>query len=287
MNIHFFFYKTIFSILLIINIIIFIENLQNPKVRKSNDIFSKHKLYIEAHRGFNKEIFENTMESFQKAIDLEIDSIESDVWLTKDNELVLLHANSRSGSLSNYYDHEGNVIELTWDELSKYRTIKNNLTMPRLSDLMKIAKNKIYINLEIKDKRIDVVFPHLIKLIEKYDFFDQILISSPFFEYYSKVLEYNIKYGKKLVFGFIYDKNSIDTFDYSKKGNTLNIYWGDATKEVCRKAHENGMAIIAWIDVFEEDTIDIYNQLIENKVDVICCNRPNMLQAYLKKHHIY
>ena len=57
--------------------------------------------------------------------------------------------------------------------------------MPRLSDLMKLAKDKIFIDLEIKDQRIDLVFPHLIKLIEQYDFFDQIALCSPFYEYYN------------------------------------------------------------------------------------------------------
>ena len=129
------------------------------RVHKPKDIFLHHKVYIEAHRGANKEFFQNTMEAFKKSIQYEADAIETDVWLTKDNELVLLHANSIYGSLTNYYDHEGNVIDLTWAELSTYRTIKDNLTMPRLRDLMEIAKNKIFIDLEIKDQRIDLVFP--------------------------------------------------------------------------------------------------------------------------------
>ena len=39
--------------------------------------------------------------------------------------------------------------------------------MPKLEELIKLAKNKIIINLEIKDPRIDLIFPKITKLIEK------------------------------------------------------------------------------------------------------------------------
>ena len=38
--------------------------------------------------------------------------------------------------------------------------------MPKLEELIKLAKNKIIINLEIKDPRIDLIFPKITKLIE-------------------------------------------------------------------------------------------------------------------------
>ena len=266
-------------------VILFISSTRNRSVRRSKDIFSHHKIYIESHRGLNKEFFQNTMKSFSKAIEYGIDSIETDVWLTKDNVLVLLHASSRNGNLNGYYDHPGNVIDLTWDELSTYRTIQDNLKMPRLRDLMEIAKNKIFINLEIKDKRIDIVFPHIIKIIEEYDFFDQISLSAPFYEYYNKIQEFNKKSYKKLVFGFVYDKNMINQFDYTRRGSILNIHWADATKEVCQKAHENGMAINAWIDIFEDENIEMYKQLVDNGVDIICCNKPQMAKYYLKDYY--
>ena len=124
---------------------------KNKTFRRTKDIFKYNKVIIESHRGVNKEFFQNTIESFSKAIEYGIDSIETDVWLTKDNVLVLVHGSSILGSLNGYYDHPGDVIDLTWDELSTYRTIQDNLTMPRLSDLMEIAKNKIF---KFRNKRL-------------------------------------------------------------------------------------------------------------------------------------
>ena len=46
-------------------------------------------------------------------------------------------------------------------------------------------------NLEIKDWRVDLVFPKVIELIEKYDYFDQIAISSFNHQYYQKIAAFN------------------------------------------------------------------------------------------------
>ena len=53
---------------------------------KSFDIFKpNHIPYIQGHRGVNKEFPENTLRSFQNAIDNGIDGVELDIWLSKDN----------------------------------------------------------------------------------------------------------------------------------------------------------------------------------------------------------
>lgn len=249
-------------------------------IRRPQDIFSSHKVFIESHCGVNREIFENTLESFSKAIEYNIESMETDVWLTKDKVLVLIHG-SLEGKIDKVLNYTGNIKDLSWDEISKLRTIKDNLTVPRLIDAFELAKNKIFINLEIKDPRINLVFPEIIKLIEEYDFFDQIALSSFYHQYYKKIEEYNKKNNKNLVFGFAYKRNRKNNkFDYSKKGNTLNIHWKDVTKEVCENAHKNGMGVLAWFGMDEEETIENYKLIIENGVDIICSNYPLNAKNY-------
>lgn len=53
---------------------------------------SKHGIIISGHRGgqFGKEP-ENTIRAFQKAIEMGLDSIEFDIWLTSDDQLVVIH----------------------------------------------------------------------------------------------------------------------------------------------------------------------------------------------------
>lgn len=49
------------------------------------------KIYVEGHRGFAAEYPENTLLSYEKAIDLGVDAFEFDIWLSKDKVPVLMH----------------------------------------------------------------------------------------------------------------------------------------------------------------------------------------------------
>lgn len=258
-------------------------NFQKTRLtRTAEDIFLFNNTYIESHRGVNREVFQNTLKSYNRAIYYKFDSLEIDVWLSKDNVTVLHHGYGEFGELSGYYNKPGNITNLTWDELSTFRTIRDKQKMPKLSQALKLAKNKIFINLEIKDRRVDLIFPYIVKLIEEYDFFNQIMISSFNHEYYHKVVEYNKKNNRNIIFGFIYRKYSKFLFDYTKSGNVLSIYWADATKSVCDRAHKNNMAVLAWFDMTDKETTEIYKQLIENGIDVICCNDPLLARKYLR-----
>ena len=72
-----------------------------------------------------------------------------------------------------------------WDAMSSFRKRRkrnkeyfhgnqwgDNLPMPRLIDMLELTKDKIFMNLEIKDPRVDLVFDRMTSLIEQYDFFD-------------------------------------------------------------------------------------------------------------------
>ena len=39
--------------------------------------------------------------------------------------------------------------------------------MPKFEDIIKLTKNKIFMNIEIKDPRIDLVFSYLVNLLDK------------------------------------------------------------------------------------------------------------------------
>jgi len=256
-----------------------------PKVkRRPHDIFNpNHKVFVESHRGVNREIDENTLDSFQRAIDYNIGSIEIDVFLTQDNEMVIHHGTGPFGCIDNLFDHMGNVVNLTWEELSSYRTKRGNLKMPTLRETLKLAKNKIFVNLEFKDPRIDLTFSLVMKLIEEFDFFDQISLSSFYHEYYNKVIEYNKKNNRNLVFGFLYSRGG--EFNINQTGSSLNVYWTDATKGLCDAAHSHGMPVLVWFEMDEEENNEIYQLLIENGVDIICSNEPLLAKKYIKYYY--
>jgi len=216
-----------------------------------------------------------------------LDSFETDCWLSKDNVLVLVHG-GYMGDISGFYNSNYKVVNSSWDELSKARTKRGNYPLPRLEDIMKLTKNKIFMNLEIKDWRVDQVFPKIIELLEKYDYFDQIAISSFNHRYYQKIVEFNQNntYGKKLSFGFLYGGGgNSKNYPYNFGNNTLNLLWKKINKRVCDKAHANGMAVFAWFYMGVDETDQILRQLFDSGIDILCTNDPRKAKKFRYKYY--
>ena len=249
---------------------------------KSFEIFKQNHIpFIEGHRGVNKEFPENTLRAFKNALDNEIDGVELDVWLSKDNIPVVVHG-SFFGFLYFYYKKAfGFVRNYLLDELKKLEVRNGDDKMPTLEEVFKLGQGKLFINIELKDRRCGKLFPILIDLIKKYDMFDKISISSFHHQYSKYVYEYNKNNNKKIEFGFLYRKKLIfDHFKYDMENTTLNVYYTDATKERCDKAHGNKMAVIAWFKMNDKENDDIYKKLLDNGVDAIISNFPKQAKAY-------
>ena len=264
------------KIIIFLLISLFLITFRNTLKRKSFDEFKPHKVFIEAHRGVNRQKFENTKESIELAIKYGLDSFETDLWLSKDKVGVLVHGKSPHGEIKHFYNRNYKVIYTNWSQLSTLYTRKGKLKMPKLEDIIKLTKNKIFMNLEIKDPRVDLVFPYIIKLLKKYNYFDQISISSFNHNYYKKVYEFNKynKLGKKLSFGFIISGGNSKYYPYHAPHNSLNLYWKKVTKQICDKAHANKMAVMAWFYMNENETFNIYQRLFDYGIDIICSNDP-------------
>ena len=264
---NYFILKFIFIIIIII-LLSYIMKLPTLK-RRAFDEFKPHKVFIEAHRGVNRLKFQNTKESIELAIKYGIDTVETDLWLSKDNVGVLSHV-GRSNEFYQYYKNANfSIFNTNWTELSKLRTI--------------------FIDLEIKDPRVDIVFPYITNLIEKYDYFNQISLSSFNHNYYKKIVEYNQNntFKKKLYFGFLYHGfDIIKEYPFNLTKNTLNLYWRNITKDVCDKAHENGMAVFAWFSFREKENEEDWQRLFDSGIDIICTNYPLKATKFRNKYYI-
>ena len=72
-----------------------------------------------------------------------MDSFETDVWLSGDKVLVLVHGGFM-GDISGYYNAHFKETNANWDKLSKIRTRRGNFSMPRVDEIMQLTKNKIH-----------------------------------------------------------------------------------------------------------------------------------------------
>ena len=105
---------------------------------------------IIAHRGMfnNKTIVENTMEAFEKAIEKEI-PFELDVQLTKDDKIVVFH----DDDLKRLTNKRIVIQDTNYDELKDIKLLDTNAHIPLLKDVLKKNKDKVLIDIEIKNSK--------------------------------------------------------------------------------------------------------------------------------------
>ena len=161
--------------------------------RHSDDVLKREKIFIEAHRCLSHgQKNHNTKESIIDAINNGIEAIETDVWLTSDNHTVLFHDfdrkiyNCKNYFLNILHDGFNKICDLSLSKLQECETIEGKNKIPLLEDIMKTTKGKIFMNLEIKDTRIQI-WEHIQELIEKYEYYDQISISSFNHDFFQKI----------------------------------------------------------------------------------------------------
>ncbi len=162
------------------------------------------KIMVAGHRGELYNRCENTMAAFREAIECGCDMIETDVQLTKDGYVVLMHDHSVERTTNG----RGLVKDLTFEELRSLTVGgEENEKVPTLEELLQLmADMGVTLNLEIKEyfspenkERCDACIEKCVALVEKYGFGERMVFNS--FDAY--VLEYLAeKYPKYLLHGF-------------------------------------------------------------------------------------
>ncbi len=101
-----------------------------------------------AHRGGAREFEENTLAAFQGSYAKGLRRFETDVRMTRDGALVLMHDDSAARTT----DGQGAVEAMTADEVRKLRTKRTNAPVPFLDDLLDFFADKpgTVLQLELK-----------------------------------------------------------------------------------------------------------------------------------------
>lgn len=112
---------------------------------RRHPFFTAQRVIAMAHRGFHDHATtENTMEAFQRAVDLGYLYIESDIHVTSDGVPVLIH----DPDLARVGGGQEEVSDLTWSQLST-RRLAHNEKVPRLEELLSTWPD-IHLNLDAK-----------------------------------------------------------------------------------------------------------------------------------------
>lgn len=147
---------------------------------------------ITAHRGlteFGEK--ENTINAFEAAIKYNIEAVELDVHKTKDNILVVHHDFEISNLL---------IKNTNYEDLLK---IKPDL--PTLENVINLAKNKLFLDIEIKDHGYE---EEVVTLVKKYLNYDEYFIRS----FLDNVLITVKKIDNKIKTGLLLGVNKCNVF---------------------------------------------------------------------------
>ncbi len=101
---------------------------------------------IISHRGYHGEgIVENTLEAFSKSVKNSL-PIELDIYLTKDQKLVVFH----DDTLKRLMGIDKKIEECTYSELLEYSFLEGQGKIPLFSEALELVRGKVPFLIEIK-----------------------------------------------------------------------------------------------------------------------------------------
>lgn len=226
---------------------------------------------IVGHRGVAGYACENTLASFHKAIELKCDRVELDVWLSADNQLIVMH----DSTVDRMTQGHGLIHQLTLEQIRALR-MKSGDHIPTLQEVINVCKGRINMQIELKGH----LTPHAINdiLLEQNIDFSTILITSFDPELLLEMREVN----PDLRLGLLFKKENEGIWSIAK-GLRLEYMCPKGsitTPELVKRAHNADMKVYA----FHVNEKEVYDRLVKFGVDDIGTDYPDRFLSFLITH---
>lgn len=233
-----------------------------------------------AHRGAHKELPENTMVAFERAVEQHADGIELDVQVTSDGALVVCH----DEAIDRVSDGTGLVVEHSLSDLRKLSFAAGNeewapATIPLLDEVLDLlAPTEVSLNIELKNSRIryEGLERMAAAAVRSHKMADQVVFSS--FNHRSLVTLAEI--APTIRRGVLYSDDLADPWDYAARIRVQAVHpggWLLRGRDDVPRFHAAGLAVRVW-------TLDDPDQIREAAalgVDAIITNDPAGARAAL------
>jgi len=183
------------------------------------------------HRGAKGHIAENTLASFQKAIDLGVDMIELDIRQSLDKIPIVIHDHTVDRTTSS----TGLVTDFSAKELQK-------IGIPTLKEVFDFVQNRCEINIEIKE--FDATKP-VLDLIDSHTFTKEKLLLSSFD--WNALQEVRFQ-DNDIRIGVLTETDLDLALAFAKfiKAEAIHPYYHLLTTENIQKIKEKQFKIFAW-----------------------------------------
>ena len=240
-------------------------------------------IIVEGHRGYCAKYPENTLISFEAALELGVDAIEFDVWLTADKVPVLMHDGSPyrtcgvGGELRAMTLAEIKRLEPAYEAKFGDRFKNQGIQVPTLEELLQLCAAKrpdIILGVEIKEyteENVDLT----VALLKKYGFFD----TCYFYAFNGRIIKYlrSVYGGRTMGYpDFQMKEFAPDVYDhYAELGLAMNI----VKSEILPIYLAKGLPIHMYCADTEEDV----RLCIEKGASLITANDPVPLMRVLDR----
>lgn len=259
-------------ILPIVFVVTFIINMAYLSSIIKNSLFDDIEMLrvvdITAHRGSSFFAPENTLKGIEMSITQMADFAEIDVHETSDGTVVLLH----DDNLKRTTDFNSKIWDITYEDVSKldagswFSGEFAGEKVPTLDEVIKYAKGKINLNIEIKASSYEPdLVSSVVKIIEDNNFEDNCVVTSFSYSVIKKVKQLNPSVKTGLISSMILGNYSI-----SSSADCMSINYLYITKESVEEMHKNGIKVIAWT-VNNKDTM---KRMLDYGVDNIISDNP-------------
>lgn len=208
------------------------------------------------HRGAKGHEPENTLPSFQKALDLNVDGIELDVHVCKTGELIVIH----DFTVDRTTNGSGTVSELTLSEIKALR-INDHIEVPTLEEVLELVDKKCLINIELKGRHTAKPVSHLIEkyILEKEYKYEDFIVSS----FQREELEMMYLINPKVHLGVLSQASVTQALEWATafSAKAIHPHFSLLTEENVQKTQEQGFKIYTWTINETEDIerIKTYN----------------------------
>ena len=200
------------------------------------------------HRGAQGYMPENTLSSFQKALDLKVDMVELDVCFCKTGELIVFH----DERLERTTNGSGYIFDKTISEL-KSLNAGNGQQIPTLEEVLDLVNKRAGVNIELKVEHSAKAVADIIEnyILNKGWAEEMFLVSS--------LNHHELSELKKIMPKIKIDASFFgNPIDYAKFGSDLGAWSVSLTMEFVNQefiddAHTRGLKVIVYTVNYQED----------------------------------
>lgn len=236
-------------------------------------------IVVEGHRGFCARYPENTLPSFAAALDLGVDAVEFDVWLTADKVPVIMHDGNalRTCGVDRHLRDmtlaEAKMLDAGYEKKFGDQYINQGITVPTLDELLQLCTTKrpdIMLGVEIKEYTEETV-DLTVELLKKYNIFERCY----FYAFNGRIIRYlKEKYNGRTMGYPDFQMKEFDGYDsYVEIGLGMNIVKSEILPFYLAKGFP--------VHMYCADTAEDVERCIQNGADLITANDPVPLMKRL------